>query len=182
MRTGSTLAARALLVSSWLAAGAVAVQAQPTSTPNSARAVFLNGKGDSIGTATVIDTPHGVLIRAELANLPPGIHGFHVHETGRCDPSGGFSSAGGHFNPEGKEHGYMSDGGLHAGDMPNQHVGDNGRLLTEVFNARVRLKEGRFALLDADGSALVIHATADDYRTDPAGAAGDRLACGVIQP
>ena len=178
----STLRAGALLISSLLAAGAVAAQAQPTSTPNSARAVFLNAKGDSIGTATLIDTPNGVLIRADVANLPPGIHGFHIHETGKCEPGTGFSSAGGHFDPEGKKHGYMNEGGPHAGDMPNQHVADNGRLLTEVFNPRVRLKEGKAALLDADGSALVIHRTADDYRTDPAGTAGERLACGMIRP
>jgi superoxide dismutase, Cu-Zn family len=155
--------------------------AQPTSTPNSARAVFVNDKGDTIGSATLIQTPNGVLITAELANLPPGLHGFHIHEVGNCDASTGFRSAGGHYNPTGAKHGYMLEDGPHAGDMPNQTADQNGKLLAQVFNPMVAFS-GKNTLFDQDGSALVVHATADDYRTQDSGNAGDRIACGVIQP
>jgi Cu-Zn family superoxide dismutase len=155
-------------------------QAQPTSTPNSARAVFKNRQGETIGTATLIRTPNGVLIRAEAANLPPGPHGFHIHEVGQCDPATNFESAGGHYNPQGKSHGYMVENGPHAGDMPNHTVAADGKLMAEVFNPNVGFS-GEATLFDQNGSALVIHATADDYRSQPSGAAGERLACGVIQ-
>ncbi len=168
-------------------ASAFAQEAQPpaggeaVTSPGVARAVFLDPQGNSIGTATLVETPNGVLIRAELANLPPGIHGFHIHETGACDPEGGFESAGGHYNPTGAEHGFMVEGGPHAGDMANQTVGEDGRLMAQVFNERVSLTGGEAPLLDDDGSAIVIHATADDYMSQPSGAAGDRIACGVIE-
>jgi superoxide dismutase, Cu-Zn family len=154
---------------------------QPTSTPNSARAVFMDRNGKTLGTATLIDTPNGVIISAELSNLPPGVHGFHIHQTGRCDPTTGFDSAGGHYDPRGAMHGFAIEGGPHAGDMPNQTVEQGGTLKAEVFNSYVRFNSGDAPLLDQDGSALVVHATADDYRSQPSGNAGDRLACGVIQ-
>jgi Cu-Zn family superoxide dismutase len=141
----------------------------------------MNQKGDAIGTATLNQTPTGVLARAEIANLPPGVHGFHIHETGECDPASNFASAGGHYDPDGKDHGYMVEGGPHAGDMPNQTAGADGKLIAEVLNPRISLGSEPGTLFDQDGSALVIHATADDYRSQPSGAAGDRLACGVIQ-
>lgn len=156
-------------------------QKPATSTPNSARAVLMNREGKNIGTATLVETLNGVLISAEATGLPPGIHGFHIHETGRCDPASGFESAGGHYNPSKSEHGFMVEGGPHAGDMANQTVDQNGTLKAEVFNSKVMLNSGDAPLLDQDGSALVIHATADDYRSQPSGNAGDRLACGVIQ-
>ncbi|MBJ6127000.1 superoxide dismutase family protein [Microvirga splendida] len=170
------IACAALIVS----ATAAAAQNQPTSTPLDARAVFMNKEGKTIGSATLIDTPNGVLIRADIANLPPGPHGFHIHEVGRCDASGGFESAGGHYNPRGAKHGYWIEGGPHAGDLPNQTVGQDGKLLAEVFNPHVGF-DGEGTLFDQDGSALVVHATADDYRSQPSGGAGDRIACAVIQ-
>lgn len=154
---------------------------QPTSTPNNARAVFMDRNGKSIGTATLTETPNGVLISAELTGLPPGVHGFHIHGTGQCDPANGFESAGGHYNPRGAKHGFMVEGGPHAGDMPNQTVEQGGTLKAEVFNSHVMFDKGEAPLFDQDGSAIVIHATADDYRSQPSGNAGDRLACGVIQ-
>ena len=165
-----------------LAPGAAAAQVptQPTSTPNSARAVLVNGKGETIGSATLIQTPNGVLVTAEAANLPLGPHGFHIHEVGRCDASGGFESAGGHYNPTGGPHGYMVENGPHAGDMPNQTVGADGKLRAEVFNPNVSFS-GKNTLFDGDGSALLVHATADDYRSQDSGNAGGRIACGVIQ-
>ncbi len=158
-----------------------ATATQPTATPNSARAVFMNKQGEAIGTATLIETPSGLLITAKIANLPPGIHGFHIHEVGRCDPATGFESAGGHFNPGGTKHGYMVEGGPHAGDMPNQTVSNDGVLMAEVFKTDLTLGSGKGGLKDQDGSAIEVHATADDYRSQPSGAAGDRLACGVVQ-
>ncbi|WP_407666665.1 superoxide dismutase family protein [Microvirga roseola] len=170
-----------LLCTVFLASAAPALaQQQPTSTPGDARAVFKNRDGQTIGSATLINTPNGVLIRAEVSNLPPGPHGFHIHETGQCDASGGFESAGGHYNPDGQQHGYFIEGGPHAGDMPNQTVGQDGKMMAQVFNPNVSF-EGDATLFDDDGSALVVHATADDYRSQPSGAAGDRLACAVIE-
>ena len=103
---------------------------------------------------------------------------FHIHETGRCDPP--FESAGGHLNPEGKKHGKDNPGGPHAGDLPNLEVPDSGRVKLQLDVKGVSIDGGPGALLDGDGAALVIHDGADDYKTDPAGNAGKRLACGVI--
>jgi Cu-Zn family superoxide dismutase len=127
----------------------------------------------------LIDTPNGVLLAARLTRAPAGVHGFHLHETGKCDaPS--FESAGGHFNPTKGDHGFYAANGPHAGDLPNLHVPADGRLELEVLAAGVSLAAGANNLLDTDGAALVLHAGADDYKTDPAGDAGDRVACGVI--
>ena len=105
---------------------------------------------------------------------------FHVHAVGKCEPP--FTSAGGHFNPGQKKHGMMSPEGQHAGDMPNLHIPQSGDLTVEVLNAASRLKRAsRIQCIDADGSAIVIHAGSDDYKTDPTGEAGGRIACGVIQ-
>ncbi len=145
-----------------------------------ATASLVGPDGTEHGTATFTDTPAGVLIRAELTGLPPGEHGFHLHETGECEPD--FGAAGGHYNPTNAEHGFNVTGGPHAGDMPNIHVPDSGDLTIEVLNTYVTLEEGATAtLFDDDGTALMIHAGADDYESQPAGDAGDRIACGVIE-
>jgi Cu-Zn family superoxide dismutase len=121
-----------------------------------------------------------VLLRVSISGLPPGEHAFHIHETGRCEPP--FDSAGGHFNPAGKKHGLLAPEGKHAGDLPNLHVPADGALKLEVLATEVMLAAGSAnSLLDSDGAALVVHRDADDYRTDPAGAAGPRIACGVIE-
>lgn len=169
-----------LCAASLLWAVPAAAQNQPTSTPLDARAVFMNKDGKTIGSATLIDTPNGVLIRADVAELPPGPHGFHIHEVGRCDAAGGFESAGGHYSPRGAKHGYWVKDGPHAGDLPNQTVGQDGKMMVEVFNPNVAFN-GKATLFDKDGSALVVHSTADDYRSQPSGNSGDRIACAVIQ-
>jgi len=107
--------------------------------------------------------------------VPPPIH---FHETGKCEPP--FESAGGHFNPGKKAHGVLDLGGSHAGDLPNVVVPAGGKLEFELFVPGLTLAAGPSSVLDADGTALVIHAKADDYRTQPAGDSGDRIACGVI--
>jgi superoxide dismutase, Cu-Zn family len=143
-----------------------------------AHAELLNDQGKKVGAATLEETPHGVLISLDLDGVPPGTHAFHIHEVGKCEP--GFKSAGGHFNPTDKKHGVLSAAGMHAGDLPNLNVPESGKLKVDVFAAGVTLGPGKNSLLDADGSSLVIHAGPDDYKSDPAGEAGARFACGVI--
>lgn len=136
--------------------------------------------GKPLGMVMLQDTPTGVLVTTDLKGLPGGDHGFHFHEKGLCDFSGKFASAGGHFAAGSARHGLMVEGGPHGGDMPNQRVGADGVLKSQVFNTGVTLAAGPRSLNDADGSALVIHAAADDYKSQPSGAAGDRIACAVI--
>jgi Cu-Zn family superoxide dismutase len=143
-------------------------------------ASFVNAEGEEVGSAQIIEVASGgVLIRLTVNGLPAGEWvAFHVHETGECDPETNHESAGGHFNPDGKEHGFLVDNGPHAGDMPNQLVREDGSLQSEVFNGLVTLDEGETGIV---GRALMIHAGADDYESQPSGDAGDRLACGVIE-
>jgi Cu-Zn family superoxide dismutase len=132
-----------------------------------------------VGEARLRQTPHGVLVRLELGNATPGVHGLHLHEIGRCDAPT-FASAGGHFAPGGRQHGYLNGNGPHAGDLPNVFVPKSLRYTADYVLENVTLDPGPRSLLDEDGSALVLHGFADDYMTNPAGGAGDRLACGVI--
>ena len=129
---------------------------------------------------TFTQAASGVLVAAELSGLPAGPHGFHIHETGTCEPP--FESAGGHYNSAGAEHGFFAVGGPHAGDMPNIHVPESGSLTVDVLNTLVSLEEGApETLFDDDGSVIVVHADPDDYQGQPSGHAGDRIACGVIE-
>jgi Cu-Zn family superoxide dismutase len=161
-----------------LTAVGVAQGQQPQ--PPAATGEIINSEGQAIGSVNVSQLAAGLQIVAVAEDLPPGVHGFHIHETGQCEPPD-FESAGGHFNPTDKPHGFTSDDGPHAGDLPNVHIGDDGTLTVEFVTDRVTLDEGDTAVLDDDGAALVIHADADDYMTDPAGNSGNRIACAVIQ-
>ncbi len=146
----------------------------------SARAALKDANGKDVGSAMLTQVPGGVLIAVSLKGLPAGEHAFHVHAVGKCEPP--FTSAGGHFNPGNKKHGLMAADGHHAGDMPNLHIPASGELAVEVMNGDITLEKGKpNSLFDADGSALVIHANKDDYKTDPTGDAGGRIACGVVQ-
>lgn len=158
----------------------VAVAVEETAT-----AEIMNVKGEKVGDALLEETPHGVLITAEFTNLPPGAHALHIHEFGKCDPTPGakgpFTSAGGHLNPGGKKHGFKSPEGKHEGDLPNVIIAADGKERVQILAGAATLKKGpKNSLLDADGTSLVMHAKEDDHVTDPAGAAGDRIACGVI--
>lgn len=145
-----------------------------------AKASLKNADGKDVGSASLTQTPQGVLITLSLKGIPAGEHAFHVHETGKCEPP--FTSAGGHFNPDKKKHGLMVEAGHHAGDMPNLHVPSSGEVTVEVLNAMITLDKGEpNSVFKEGGTAVVIHAGKDDYKSDPAGDAGGRIACGVIQ-
>lgn len=149
--------------------------ATPEKAPATARADLKDQKGQSVGEVTATEAPNGLLLKGSLTNLPPGDHAFHVHEVGKCE--GTFTTAGGHLNPDKKKHGMLSAEGKHEGDLPNLHVGSDGKVQFDTFAPGMKLKD----LADADGAAVVVHATGDDYKSDPAGNAGDRIACGVVQ-
>jgi Cu-Zn family superoxide dismutase len=144
---------------------------------------LINSLGAPIGTVRAWQTSGGVAFRIEASGLPHGVHGLHVHGVGRCDPPG-FTSAGPHWNPAGRQHGMSNPAGPHAGDLPNVAVAANGVLgETVTLTGASLLGPGAAGvLLDGDGAALVIHADADDYRTDPSGNSGARIACAVITP
>ena len=161
----------ALLAGIVLAAACV----QAAGAAERAMAKLKNPKGEGVGEVTLMETPHGTLLHAKFSNLPAGAHAFHVHAVGKCEPP--FKSAGGHYNPGGRKHGIHTSEGLHVGDMPNIHVPASGALEIEVLNTLLKLDSDLF---DADGAAIVLHAGPDDYKSDPAGAAGGRIACGVI--
>ena len=150
------------------------------SQAQTAKAALQTADGKDAGSVTLTQTPSGVLLSLTVKSLPAGEHAFHVHAVGKCEPP--FTSAGGHFNPGNKKHGLMSPEGAHGGDMPNLHIPAGGELTVEVHNPMITLEKDKpNSVLDADGSALVIHASKDDYKTDPTGEAGGRIACGVVQ-
>ena len=145
----------------------------------SANAVLVDPDGNEIGNVALEQLEQGVRIFAQAEGLPPGVHAFHIHETGQCEGPD-FKSAGGHYNPTGVQHGWNNPEGHHAGDLPNVHVQEDGVLAVEYFTDAVTLGEGDTSVYDDDGSAIVMHEGPDDYQTDPAGDAGARIACGVI--
>ncbi|MDS9468861.1 superoxide dismutase family protein [Paracoccus sp. MBLB3053] len=152
--------------------GAGAIQAAEVSAQISDR------DGNSLGGVTVRDTASGtVLATVTLSGLPDGIHAIHLHETGDCSAAD-FASAGGHIAGE-HQHGVLSEGGPHPGDMPNLTVNQDGVGEIEVFLPLLQVERD---LMDADGAAFIIHAGIDDYQSQPAGGAGDRIACGAFQP
>jgi Cu-Zn family superoxide dismutase len=168
-----------VLVSCAVVCTSAQAPATQRSTTPAAKATLKDAQGKTLGEATLRDSPAGVLVKLDLQNVPPGPHAFHIHAVGKCDPPD-FMTAGGHFNPTMMKHGLMATGGPHAGDMPNLFVPMDGKLSVEVLDANVTLAAGAKSLFDADGSALVLHATGDDYTSDPAGNAGGRIACGVV--
>jgi Cu-Zn family superoxide dismutase len=159
-----------------MALGAALVSAQAPG----GHADLKNAEGQTIGRATLTQAPSGVLLHVELTGAPAGEHAFHVHAIGKCEAPG-FTSAGGHLNTTSRQHGFLNAQGRHAGDLPNIWVPDSGRLTFDGFVDHATLESGPESLFDADGAALVMHAGPDDYKSDPAGNAGPRLACGIIE-
>jgi Cu-Zn family superoxide dismutase len=137
---------------------------------------LVNALGAPIGTVRAWQTAGGVTFRIDATGLPHGIHGLHVHAVGSCAPPD-FTTAGAHWNPANRKHGLSNPEGPHAGDLSNVEVAANGVLAATAVLPRATLTE----LRDADGSALVLHAKADDYMTDPSGNSGARIACAVIR-
>lgn len=161
--------------SAFLLAGCTTMDEVPLDAVGEARLTFADGR--PAGVATLLNDARGLRITINATGMAPGAHGFHLHTTGKCEAPG-FTSAGGHLNPDNRKHGTMAAGGSHLGDLPNLNIGANGAgNVTEVVPG------GRGALgaiFDGDGTAVIIHDQPDDYRTDPTGNAGGRVACGVF--
>lgn len=167
--TGSRIAAFAALMTLSLPAGAASLGG-----------ALIGAGGAKLGEVSIAETASGVLLmRIEAGGLPAGIHGAHIHQTGKCDTAEGFKTAGGHLAGD-HQHGIMVEGGPHPGDLPNLHVGADGRLDSELFVTGVAMSGEGASLLDADGSALVLHAGPDDYASQPSGDSGGRIACAVL--
>jgi superoxide dismutase, Cu-Zn family len=156
--------------------------AAPAATPPaiSAAGDFISFDGRKVGEAHLTQTPRGVRIIAEFASIAPGTHGLHIHAVGQCEPAA-FTTAGAHFNPATRKHGFKNPAGHHAGDLPNVLVGMAGAARVDTTTTDVTLGAGAGSLLDVDGSSLVLHDSPDDYMTDPSGNSGRRIACAVIR-
>lgn len=146
--------------------------------PKTFNAKMVGSEEQDIGTVTLTEMPTGLLVSIDLKNLPEGWRALHIHGTGDCsDHAHHFKKAGGHAATEGQEHGFMSDKGPHAGDLPNIHVNKDGTVKADFYTNLITATE----LTDKDGAAMMIHADADDYKSALAGNAGTRLACGVVE-
>ena len=148
-------------------------------SPLSGEATLKDKDGKQVGYVVLIDTPEGVRIAVTGYRLPPGEHGLHIHAAGKCDPPD-FMTAGDHFNPSGKQHGRLNPAGPHAGDLPNLKVAGSGEAGVENTTRAVTLGPGPASLFGPNGASIVVHASPDDEKTDPAGNSGPRIACGVI--
>jgi Cu-Zn family superoxide dismutase len=153
--------------------------AEPSAAPQT---IALNGTdGRPVGTVTLSEDANGVTIKVDASAIAAGTHGVHLHEKGLCEGPK-FESAGAHWNPESKQHGRDNPMGAHLGDLANFDIGQAGAATTSFTVAGVTMSGATNALADADGTSLVVHAKADDYRTDPSGNSGDRVACAVLAP
>jgi Cu-Zn family superoxide dismutase len=148
--------------------------------PLAARAILKDARGNTVGTALLVAEGDGVSVLVQVHDLPPGRHAFHVHAVGKCDPPD-FQSAGPHFNPTGKKHGARNPEGHHLGDLPNVEVSANGKGEARTVVAGATLTAAGSTLVGPQGTALVVHEKPDDEMTDPAGNAGPRIACGVVE-
>jgi len=142
---------------------------------------IINNDGSVIGSLRLQQGTAGVLVNISAADLPAGSHGTHFHTVGDCSDLEGFTTAGGHVNPFSKPHGFLNPDGPHEGNLPNLVVTDNGTVDVELYSELVSLADGTANLLDADGSALIIHVNQDDHFSQPIGGSGARIACAVIK-
>jgi superoxide dismutase, Cu-Zn family len=151
------------------------------SSPAGVTINIINSAGKQIGTAQLTQNANTVKIHIEADGLPAGQHGIHFHSVGKCEAPD-FKSAGPHFNPTSKEHGFYNRNGLHSGDLPNIEVGSDGKIKMDLVTTIVTLTKGEpNSLLRPEGTSLIIHEKVDDYVTDPSGNSGDRIACGTIK-
>lgn len=144
---------------------------------------LIGNSGAEIGTATIIGGQTGVVMRVEIAagGLTPGWHGLHFHAVGDCSDKEEFKNAKAHVNHTGAEHGLLNPNGHEQGDLPNLWVAEDGSARAEIASQMVTLSMGPHALIDADGSTLIIHAAEDDHQSQPIGNAGARVSCGLIK-
>lgn len=170
-----------LLLFSLISSGCTTNETATTPTEQKATATIINSQDQEIGTAHFTESTDGVKVEIQVSELPPGPHALHIHETGKCSTPD-FQSADGHFNPEQKAHGKENPQGSHAGDLENIIASANGEVQNTQIIQHVTLKKGeKNSLFQEGGTSIVIHEKADDYRSDPAGEAGKRIACGVIK-
>jgi Cu-Zn family superoxide dismutase len=171
-----------LLAMSVMMAGLTPAVAQGPAAPKEIKVPILSSTGQDAGSATFKTVKKGVKVKIELKNLEPGMHGVHIHQNAVCDAPD-FKGAGGHFNPDGKKHGYMSPMGHHNGDFPNSvSIGeDHTGSATFVVNSISLDPSAANSLFSNGGTSIVVHAKADDEKTDPSGDSGNRIACGVIK-
>ena len=147
-------------------------------SPGTVLATVHDASGTDLGTLTIGERDAGLVVTGTLRGLAPGTHGIHIHAVGRCEPP--FQTAGGHWNPLTHQHGTENPNGPHAGDMQNIVAGSDGTAIVNVTTPTGTLR-GTNGLLDTDGASVVVHAAADDYKTDPSGNSGARVACGVVR-
>lgn len=163
------------------ACGVIGLLGSAGAVGEKAQADLKSADGRDVGTIHMVETTAGVLMRVKLKGLPPGAHGLHIHEVGKCE--GDFKSAGAIYNPLGAKHGYLNDEGPMVGDLPNLFVVANGEVEAEFISPFVTLsRDAEETIFDADGTAIVLFEKADDYLSDDEGNAGGRIACGLIVP
>ncbi|GKU76458.1 superoxide dismutase family protein [Paenibacillus sp. L3-i20] len=142
---------------------------------------IINSKGKEIGSAKLTEQGDKVILHVVAKELPTGVHGIHFHNVGKCDTPD-FKTAGDHYNPHQKQHGFNNPKGFHSGDLPNIEVGSDGTVDTSIESSNVTLQRGKpNSLLKEGGVAIIIHEKADDYVTDPSGNSGARIACAFIK-
>ena len=150
-------------------------------TGDKAMSTIINRAGETIGEATYEQGPSGVVVNIKVSGLMPGRHGMHFHAVGKCDGGELFKTAAGHIDPDKKPHGFLNSEGPHEGNLPNLIVAADGTAEVELYTSLVSISGGSAALLDGDGSTLIIHENPDDHNTQPIGGAGGRVACGLVE-